>query len=122
MGMHTLQKKPVAENETVTQRYDDKARYGNLQRYSDSKLMIAAFTEALALHIPASRVIVNNLCPGSVATGLDVNLPLWLKPIMWMHRKLRARTVEEGATTLIYASGAVQTDSHGKFLDRKSVV
>lgn len=116
MGMHTLQKKPVLEDETITHRFDDKARYGNLQRYSDSKLMIAAFTQALAQHVPASKVIINNLCPGSVATGFDVNLPMWLKPIMWAYRKAKARTVEEGARTLIYASGVAQADSHGKFI------
>jgi len=116
MGMHTLGKKPLLDNDTVAQRWDDKARYGSLQRYSDSKLMIAAFTQALAQHIPATKVIINNLCPGSVATGFDVNLPIWLKPIMWVYRKLRARTVEEGARTLIYAAGVAQADSHGKFI------
>ncbi|TVY35451.1 Short-chain dehydrogenase/reductase [Lachnellula occidentalis] len=116
MGMHALVKKPLLENETITQRWDDKTRYGSLQRYSDSKLMVAAFTQVLAQHVPASKVVINNLCPGIVATGFDVNLPIWLKPIMWVVRKARARTVEEGARTLIYASGVAQADSHGKFI------
>jgi hypothetical protein len=34
INMHTLQKKPVAESESVTQRFDDKARYSSLQPIS----------------------------------------------------------------------------------------
>ena len=116
MGMHTLTKNPIAENESIVRRFDDKAKYGNLQRYSDTKLMVCVFTQALAQHISADKVIINNLCPGSVATNFDVNLPIWLKPIMWVYRKMKARTVGEGARTLIYATGFVQAESHGKFI------
>lgn len=114
--MHTVSKKPVTEKETVMEHFDDKSKYAGLQRYSDSKLMVAAFVQALAQHVPVTKVIINNLCPGSVATGFDVNLPIWLKPIMSVYRKIRARTVEEGARTLIYASVVAKADSHGAFI------
>ena len=58
--------------------------------------MIAAFTQELARHVDPGKVIVDSLCPGMVSTGLDVNLPLWLKPIMWPMRLLRARTSKSG--------------------------
>ena len=116
MSMHSLKKSPLGEKETVTRRFDDKSRYVAFQRYSDSKLMIAGFTQALAQHVPASSVVVNNLCPGMVATGFDAHLALWLKSLMWIVRKIRARSVEVGASTYVFATSVVGEESHGKFL------
>ena len=75
--------------------------------------MVTAFTQELARHVDPSKVIVNNRCPGMISTGLDINLPLWLKPNMWLLRLLRAHTPKVGAKTYIFTTG-VATESHGK--------
>ena len=119
--MHSLNKAPLDKEETVAHRWDDKKRYNPMQQYSNSKLMIAAFTQELARHVSSSKVIVNNLCPGMVSTGLDVNLPLWLKPIMRIWRLARARTPEVGARTYIYATSVAGAESHGKWLQNNEI-
>ena len=119
--MHSLNKTPMDKEESVAHRWDDKEKYRPMQRYSDSKLMVAAFTQELARHVDPSKVIINNLCPGMVSTGLDVNLPLWLKPIMWLMRLLRARTPEVGARTYVFATSVAGAESHGKWLQHNKV-
>ncbi|KAL8688169.1 MAG: hypothetical protein Q9218_005851 [Villophora microphyllina] len=121
MTMHTLKKKPLLENETIAQRFDDKSKYGNMTRYSDSKLMIAAFTQELAQHVSSDKVIINNLCPGMVATEFDQNLPLYLKSLMSVVRKLRARSVEVGGRTYMYATSVVGKESHGCFISSNKI-
>ena len=116
MALHSLKKKPLLESETVAQRFDDKSKYAGFSRYSDSKLMIAAFTQELANHVPAEKVIVNNLCPGMVATDFDKNLGFALKGLMAVVRKMRARNVETGARTYVYATSVAGKESHGAFI------
>ena len=116
MALHSLKKKPLLESETVAQRFDDKSKYAGLNRYSDSKLMIAAFTQELANHVSAEKVIVNNLCPGMVATDFDKNLGFALKGLMAVVRKIRARSVETGARTYVYATSVAGKESHGAFI------
>lgn len=119
--MHTLGKKPLDATETVYGHFDDQRKYSGLTRYSDSKLTINAFCRELATRVPASEVIVNNPCPGLVATGFDKQLPGWLKPIMYIYRKTSARPVEQGGRALIYASYVAGSETHGKFLQHNEV-
>ena len=114
--MHSLNKKPLGPTETIVEHFDDKNKYASLNRYSDSKLLVSAFVQELAQRVPADRVIVNNMCPGLVATNFDAHLPFWLKPIMAVFRKLKARSAEEGARTLIFAAVVAPESSHGGFL------
>lgn len=113
---HTLTKKPVAATGTVLDHFDDQSIYQGLARYMDSKLVVNAFVRRLAAAVPSSEVIINNLCPGLVATGFDKELPLWAKSIMFVFRKVSARDVSEGARTLVYASVIAGAETHGKFL------
>ncbi|KAI4248637.1 MAG: hypothetical protein LQ352_005875, partial [Teloschistes flavicans] len=99
MRMHTLKKNPLLDHETVTQHFDDNTKYAGMMRYSDSKLMIAAFVQELAERVSPDKVIVNNLCPGMVATDFDQHLPLYMKTFMGIVRRLRARHVEDGGRT-----------------------
>jgi NAD(P)-dependent dehydrogenase (short-subunit alcohol dehydrogenase family) len=119
--MQTLNKTPLDKDETVTHHWDDKKKYHPLQRYSDSKLMVTAFTEALARHVDPSKVIVNCVCPGMVSTGLDANLPIWLKPIMWIFHFLIDRTPEVGARTYVYATSVAGVETHGKWLQHNQI-
>ncbi|THZ78915.1 putative carbonyl reductase [Aureobasidium pullulans] len=119
--MHTLAKKPVAASETVLGHFDDQNIYSGLTRYSDSKLAVNAYVRRLSALVSPSEVIVNNLCPGLVATGFDKQLPAWLKPLMFVYRKIAARDVHEGSRTLVYASAIADTTTHGEFLQSNKI-
>ncbi|KAL8794654.1 MAG: hypothetical protein Q9195_002850 [Heterodermia aff. obscurata] len=121
MGLHTLKKEPLLESETMAQRFDDKSRYASFNRYSDSKLMIAAFTQELASHVSANKVIVNNLCPGMVATDFDKHLGFMFRGLMTGVRKIRARSVETGARTYVYATSVAGKESHGTFISSNKI-
>ncbi|KAI4100692.1 MAG: hypothetical protein L6R37_005311 [Teloschistes peruensis] len=116
MTMHTLKKKPLLADESIAQHFDDKTKYAGMTRYSDSKLMIAAFTQEMAQCVSSDKVIINNLCPGMVATDFDANLPVYLKTIMSVVRKLRARSVETGGRT----PDILLSRPEGKELKRKA--
>lgn len=116
-----MAKKPIPASETILGHFDDQKVYSGLTRYSDTKLVLNAYVQRLATLIPASEVIVNNFCPGLVATNIDKSMPIWLKPIMFVYRKFAARDVAEGARTLIYASAVAGPETHGKFLNHNEV-
>lgn len=97
----SVAKKAIPENEGLIAYLDNKVSYAGLTRYSGSKLLVSAFVQELAQRVSGKNVIVNNVCPGLVATGFDAHLPPWLKPIMFVFRKLQARDVDEGARSLL---------------------
>jgi NAD(P)-dependent dehydrogenase (short-subunit alcohol dehydrogenase family) len=92
-----------------------------MRRYSDSKLVLNAFCRRLATIVPSDQVIVNNVCPGMVATDFDRGLPVWLKLIMSVVKQFMARDVAEGGRTLIYASAVAGPETHGKFIQNNKV-
>ncbi|KAL7913117.1 hypothetical protein GGI35DRAFT_274744 [Trichoderma velutinum] len=116
----TLSKKPPSPNSTILDHFDDEAVYNKYFRYADTKLVVNAYVRRLAALAP-SEVIVNNPCPGLVQTGLDKNLPFYLRVPMGLVRKTMARTVEEGARTLIFASVVAGPETNGKFLQHNKV-
>ncbi|KAI1184607.1 putative carbonyl reductase [Nemania serpens] len=115
---HSLTKKPLAPNESVLQHFDDQKTYNAMTRYQDSKFMVNVLVRGLAKAVGEEnpKVIVNHMCPGLVSTGFDKDLPVWLKPLMYMYRKVSARHVAEGARTLVYATAVEGPESHGKFM------
>ena len=119
--MHTLNKKPIDQDQSLTSHWDDEKKYNWMLRYMDSKLMITAFTLELAQHVDPRKVIINTVCPGMVSTGFDVHLPLWGRLIARFMRFLRARTPEVGARTYIYATSIAGAESHGKWLNHNKV-
>lgn len=120
-NLHTLATKPLTDSKTVIEHCDDKKTYSGLRRYADSKFVVHAFVQRLASIVPSSELIVNDPCPGLVATNFDRGLPFWFKPIMFVVRKLMARTVDEGARTIIYAAVVAGQETHGKFLQNNKV-
>ena len=120
ISQNTLDKKPVPASTTVLDYFDDPARFDRFRRYADSKLAVNAYVRRLGAIAP-SEVIVNNLCPGLVQTGLDKQLPLPLRLIMGLVRKTAGRSVEEGARTLIYASAIASAETNGKFLQSNAI-
>ncbi|KAK9489780.1 hypothetical protein V1508DRAFT_435488 [Lipomyces doorenjongii] len=113
---HSFGKHPLLSDESVLHRFDDKTQYKAFRRYFDSKLLVSMFVQELAKHIPQDKVVINHMCPGMVSTSLDANLPQYLKPIVSIVKKLRARTPEEGARILIYAAAVAGPDTHGAFI------
>jgi len=92
-----------------------------MKRYGDSKLAVNAFARKLATSVSSKYVIINNVCPGMVATGFDKGLPVYLRIPMNMVRKIRARPVDEGAWTLVYATLVAGPESHGKFINHNKI-
>lgn len=89
--------------------FADEATYSRLRRYPDTKLFVALFVRELAHHLEESdpgraRVVINNVCPGTVNTGADNNLPFWMRIPMNLNRAVRARTVQEGARAVLWAA------------------
>ncbi|KAL7798576.1 hypothetical protein V8C37DRAFT_368338 [Trichoderma ceciliae] len=117
---NTLSKKPISPEETVLGHFDDEANFNRLFRYGDTKTVVNAYVRRLAALAP-SEVIVNNLCPGIVQTGLDKNMPFYLRLPMGLVRRTMGRTVEEGARTLIYASAVAGFGTNGKFLQHNKI-
>jgi len=115
---HSLIKTPLAPGESVLQHFDDRNIFNGMTRYQDSKFMVNVLVRSLAKVEggESPRVIVNHVCPGLVRTGLDDNLPVWLKLVMTMYRRVMARHVSEGARTLVHATVAVGLESHGRFI------
>ncbi|KAK9384517.1 hypothetical protein V1515DRAFT_541833 [Lipomyces mesembrius] len=119
---HSFGKNPLLTDESVLHRFDDKMQYKSFRRYSDSKLLVSMFVQELAKHIPQDKVVINHMCPGMVSTSLDANIPQYLKPIVGIVKKLRARTPEEGARILIYAAAVAGPDTHGAFIVNNKIV
>lgn len=120
IGQNTLTKSPIPASSPILGHFDDETKFSKMFRYADTKLAVNAYVRRLATLAP-SEVIVNNLCPGLVQTGLDKNLPLPLRLIMPLVRKTVGRTVQEGARTLIYASAVASEETNGKFLQNNKV-
>ena len=120
ISQESMSQTTIPANESIMDHFDSQSKFSRVRRYADSKLVVNAYTRRLAALAP-SEVIVNNLCPGLVQTGLDKNLPVILRGIMGMVRKTMARPVEEGARTLIYASAIASGETNGKFMRDNAV-
>jgi NAD(P)-dependent dehydrogenase (short-subunit alcohol dehydrogenase family) len=116
----SLNKTPIPESSTILGYFDDETKFSSFHRYPDSKLVVNAYTRRLAALAPA-EIVVNNLCPGLVQTGLDKNLPFLLRILMGLVRKSIGRTVEEGARSVIYASVIASPETNGKFLQHNKI-
>lgn len=71
-NLNSITKKPIPPDRSVLEYFDDKSKYASMQRYSDSKLLVSMFIQSLAKKVSSDSVIVNNLCPGLVATSIRI--------------------------------------------------
>jgi retinol dehydrogenase 12 len=97
---------------------DPKARYGAQAAYAQSKLANVLHTFALARRLAATRITVNCLHPGVVATNL---LPRWLQLI----KPLISRVIdaERGSrTTLFLAISSDVAGVSGRYFDENQAV
>jgi NAD(P)-dependent dehydrogenase (short-subunit alcohol dehydrogenase family) len=103
----------------LTRIADPKARYGSMAAYSQSKLANVLHTFALARRLAATRITVNCLHPGVVATNL---LPRWLQLI----KPLISRVIldaERGArTTLHLALSNEVAGVSGRYFDENQAM
>jgi len=96
--------------------------YSGWRAYGQSKLANLLFTYELARQLEGSRVSVNAMHPGFVATGIGKNNGWYARLALWFAH-LRARTPQEGARTIIYlaTSPNVEGISGKYFSDEKPV-
>ncbi len=97
---------------------DPKARYRPQAAYGQSKLANVLHTFALARRLAATRITVNCLHPGVVATNL---LPRWLQLI----KPFISRVIDEerGARTTLYlAISSDVTGVSGRYFDENQAV
>jgi NAD(P)-dependent dehydrogenase (short-subunit alcohol dehydrogenase family) len=97
---------------------DPKARYGAQAAYAQSKLANVMHTFALARRLAATRITVNCLHPGVVATNL---LPRWLQVVKpFISRVIDA---ERGSrTTLFLAMSGDVSGVSGRYFDENQAV
>ncbi|OKO98409.1 WW domain-containing oxidoreductase [Penicillium subrubescens] len=113
---HTLLSNPIAAEDSIIGHFDNAKKYVSGKRYQDGKLIINAIVQRLAGVVPPSEVIINCVCPGIVATDINQNLPLWIKPFMSVFFKLQARPLVEGGRVVVRAAVVVGKESHGRYL------
>lgn len=91
--------------------------YGGWKAYGQSKLALVLFTHELAKKLQGTRVTVNSLHPGTVATHI------WARPLgpigfIMAPVRLFMKSPKQGAETLVYlASSPDAKDLNGEYLD-----
>ncbi|KAJ8487118.1 hypothetical protein ONZ45_g14441 [Pleurotus djamor] len=106
--------------------------YDDFNKYNLAKLLNVCFARALQSHLPASSpgLIVNSVNPGFCHSNIRRSMysPTGRRPFMlWLMETFLARTAEEGARQLAYASLALQDQVNqdkmrGAYVDFAEVV
>jgi len=96
---HTLDKIPIKADGGVLEHFDDEKNWTSTSRYADSKFLGTVFIEQLARHVDPSKVIVNEVSPGSVRTGFG-DFPAWFRMIF----------------IVLHALGVAGNESHGQYM------
>ena len=103
----------------LTRIADPKARYGSRAAYAQSKLANVLHTFALARRLAATRITVNCLHPGVVATNL---LPRWLQLIKPLISPIMLDAERGARTTLYLALSDEVAGVSGRYFDENQVV
>ena len=97
-------------------------RYRGWRAYCQSKLANISFTYELARRLSGSRVTVNTLHPGFVATGFGLNNGGWFGSFMKV-AQLAALSPAEGAETMIYLATSPRVAGvSGRYFVKKRAV
>ncbi|KAI8948584.1 NAD(P)-binding protein [Xylaria longipes] len=97
-AFHSLMHGPPAGGEGGILNYMASPKsFSPLRRYPDTKLFVSLIVRKLGSELsrlqqdrPNPAVIVNCVCPGTICTGADNNLPFWMRIPMNLNRALRA--------------------------------
>jgi NAD(P)-dependent dehydrogenase (short-subunit alcohol dehydrogenase family) len=109
---------PEGSGTSILEHYASQDHYSAFRRYPDTKLFVSMLSFQLASRLPENqgRVVINNVCPGTVKTGADNNLPYWLRIPMNLNRLLRGRYVADGARAVFWAArGGLHKDQPNGF-------
>jgi retinol dehydrogenase 12 len=98
---------------------DPKARYDSRAAYAQSKLANVLHTFALARRLAATRITVNCLHPGVVATNL---LPRWLRLIKPLFSPVIFAAERGARTTLYLALSNEVAGVSGRYFDENQAV
>jgi len=101
---------------------DDKKQYSGASTYGNTKLLVAMFVKQLAQRISSDEVVINNVCPGSVNTGMSDVLPTPLRQMVNVYKAVYARTVETGGWIVVNALEVAGNETHGNFLKDRNVI
>ncbi|KAF3911343.1 hypothetical protein ABW21_db0208927 [Orbilia brochopaga] len=91
-----------------------------MDRYNITKLLITAYANEMASRIDSDYLVVNSMCPGLVQTGIDNNMPFFIKYPMKLIRSFAGRSPSEGARALTLAT-LVGREGNGKFYSDANV-
>lgn len=112
----------VPETESILDSLANPKTYDGQLRYAESKLLLASFIKAFSATVDPAEVIVNNVCPGAVATNLARDAPWYLKPVVPLFLiVMGARTPEVGARLVVRAATAGK-DTHGQLLAKNNQI
>uniref|UniRef100_A0A914V5A4 Retinol dehydrogenase 14 n=2 Tax=Plectus sambesii TaxID=2011161 RepID=A0A914V5A4_9BILA len=84
--------------------------YSSSRAYNCSKLANVLFTKHLARQLSHTKITVNCLHPGSVATDLFRSVSPWMQPLIPIF-SLWFKTVEEGADSILHLAAAPELDT-----------
>jgi NAD(P)-dependent dehydrogenase (short-subunit alcohol dehydrogenase family) len=117
----SVQKHSFTGNEGVLAYLDTEEAFFPFQRYGDSKLLCVMFMYSLAQRLDPNKVVINMMCPGLVNTSLSDVLPLHLRLLFNVFKAIAARPVEVGAGIILHSALVAGPESHGRFLDDKTI-
>ena len=114
-------KAPIQPGEFVIGHMDDPKNFFAFQKYNDTKLLCVFFMYELAPRLDRNKVILNMLCPGGVNTAMSDVLPLYLRLPVNVFKAIHGRPVEQGVWLILNAMLVVGPESHGEFLNDKTI-
>ncbi|KIY72698.1 NAD(P)-binding protein [Cylindrobasidium torrendii FP15055 ss-10] len=106
----------VPNGQSILNSLNNPKKFSPNVRYGESKLLLAAFVKAFAPYVDSSEVIVNNLCPGAVATDLGRDAPWYLQPLFPIFLALMAARTPDVGARLIVRAGCAGKETHGLLL------
>ncbi len=109
--MWTQFKERTAPN--ILEELDDKANWGNPDRYNVSKLLNVLWTRELAAKVSPKQIVVNTVNPGLVKSSLHRENTNGAEK---KFTEFFGRTTEEGARTLVDAAVIQSPETHGGYL------
>ncbi|KAF7332293.1 hypothetical protein MKEN_00110500 [Mycena kentingensis (nom. inval.)] len=112
--------KPIPDSEPSLFAWLNNRKNNKIMRYGETKLLVAMWVAEAAARVPASEVIIDNVCPGMVATGINDGQILPLRIIIGIVFALRARAPEVGARLVLNAATADE-EAHGTLLGDTTV-
>jgi NAD(P)-dependent dehydrogenase (short-subunit alcohol dehydrogenase family) len=111
-----LEVKPewIADDESLLQRVESESKFDQVSQYYLVKLAVMFVMRGLVERIGSDRIVINASCPGMCKTNMGRNHPLAQRMFMAVFYVVFGRSAEQGARSLVSATG-LGPESHGKF-------